>query len=387
MRLAIIPARGGSKRIERKNVKPFFGIPIIAYSIVAALRSGRFDTVMVSTDDPEIAKTARRFGAEVPFLRSPKTSDDFATTADVISEVIARYREQDTTFDTFACIYATAPFITAERLADAVDAIAAGNADAAFTCVEYSYPIQRSLKIDDAGKIAMRFPQYANARSQDLEKTYHDAGQFYISTVDAFERTGTLWGPNTLPIILPESEVQDLDTLQDWALAEMKYAMLTLPREIDIADYHLTAYPLINEEQSTAVLRERNHPDVRRNMVNTGEILPENHHNFVRSLITRRDKQYYAVYDKNGALIGSVNLEFTAPGVIERGIWMAECARGKKLAKDILSPLYEILLKRDDVEKIITKVRRENRPSLHLEEALGAKITGEDDEYIYFEIG
>lgn len=224
--LCIIPARGGSKRIPGKNIKDFLGRPVIAYSIEAALESGEFDEVMVSTDDPGIARVAVEYGAKVPFMRSEITANDFATTADVILEVLGEYRKSGKEFDTVTCLYATAPFVTAGRLSEALGKIGAGKGDSAFTCVEYSYPVQRSLRIDKDGRISMKWPEYRNSRSQDLEKTYHDAGQFYVSTVAAFMRNLSFWGDNTLPVVLSELEVQDLDTLSDWAIAEMKYKAL-----------------------------------------------------------------------------------------------------------------------------------------------------------------
>lgn len=225
--LCIIPARGGSKRIPRKNIKPFMGKPIIAYSIEAALKSGIFDEVMVSTDDEEIAEVAKQYGAVVPFLRSPETSNDFATTADVIHEVLARYVEKGRKFDAVCCIYATAPFVTVRRLREAMDILDEGRFDSAFTCVAFSYPVQRGLAIDGKGRIAMKWPQYKTSRSQDLEKIYHDAGQFYFAKTDAYRSSRSFWGDNTAPIVLSELEVQDLDTATDWALAEMKYRLLT----------------------------------------------------------------------------------------------------------------------------------------------------------------
>ncbi len=225
-RIAIIPARGGSKRIPRKNVKDFLGMPIIAYSIKAALESGVFDEVMVSTDDEEIAAVAREYGASVPFFRSAKTSDDYATTADVIDEVLDRYMENGKKFDVVACIYATAPFVTPQRLMEASSLLDKGIFDSAFTCVAYSYPVQRGLGIDKDGRISMKWPEYRSSRSQDLETVYHDAGQFYIAKVDAYRKARSFWGDNTAPIILSELEVQDLDTFTDWKLAEMKYSIL-----------------------------------------------------------------------------------------------------------------------------------------------------------------
>ena len=222
--LCVIPARGGSKRIPRKNIKDFLGKPIIAYSIEAALKSGLFDEVMVSTDEEEIAVIARQYGASVPFMRSAATANDFATTADVLMEVLDQYRAIGQEFDALCCLYATAPFVTVERLQEAIQLIH-GTIDSAFTVVEYSYPIQRSL-VCDGGRISMEHPEYKNSRSQDLQKHYHDAGQFYFSTVSNIVTNRNLWGENTAPLILSELEVQDLDTPTDWKLAEMKYRLL-----------------------------------------------------------------------------------------------------------------------------------------------------------------
>lgn len=225
--ICIIPARGGSKRIPRKNIKSFLGKPVIAYSIDAALRSGIFEEVMVSTDDEEIAEIARQYGASVPFMRSSETANDYAGTEDVISEVIERYRALEQEFETICCIYATAPFVKSERLYKAYGKLNE-NTDAAFSVVSYSYPIQRSLRINKNGYVEMKFPQYLDARTQDLEETYHDAGQFYFVKTDSFFKEKTLWCRRTAPIILSELEVQDLDTETDWQLAELKYQHLMM---------------------------------------------------------------------------------------------------------------------------------------------------------------
>lgn len=224
--IAIIPARGGSKRIPKKNIKDFLGKPIIAYSIDAAQKSGVFDEIMVSTDDEEIADIARKSGASVPFLRSAQTANDYATTADVINEVLDTYAKMGREFDTIACIYATAPFVTKERFQEAMELLRSGSFDSAFSCVEFSYPVLRSLTINGDGRISMKWPEYKNSRSQDLEKFYHDAGQFYFTTTEAFHKSNGFWGDNTAPIVLSELEVQDIDTETDWSLAEMKYSIL-----------------------------------------------------------------------------------------------------------------------------------------------------------------
>lgn len=222
--ICIIPARGGSKRIPHKNIRPFMGKPIIAYSIEAALKSNLFDEVMVSTDNKYFAEIAKKYGANVPFLRSEKTAGDYAGTEDVIFEVIDRYKNMGKEFDNFCCIYSTAPFVTVENLKKCYELIS-DTIDSSFSVVEYSYPIQRSLLIEKE-RIKMAFPEYFDARSQDLEKRYHDAGQFYFSKVDSFYKYKTLWGPNTAPLVLSELEVQDLDTETDWKLAEIKYKLL-----------------------------------------------------------------------------------------------------------------------------------------------------------------
>ena len=221
-KLCIIPARGGSKRIPRKNIKLFMGKPIMAYSIEAALKSGLFDEVMVSTDDEEFAEVARSCGASVPFLRSEKTSNDFAGTEDVILEVIDEYQKLGREFDNICCLYSTAPFVTSDRLKEAY-ALLSDTVDASFTVVPYSYPVQRSLKKNGSGYVEMNFPQYYEARTQDLETIYHDAGQFYFVKTRSFRDEFTLWCKRTAPLILSELEVQDLDTLTDWQLAEMKF--------------------------------------------------------------------------------------------------------------------------------------------------------------------
>ena len=225
--LAIITARGGSKRIPRKNIKEFCGKPIIAYSIEAALRAGCFDTVMCSTDDAEIADVAKQYGAEVPFFRSPETSNDFATTADVLREVIGEYEKRGQIFDYFCCLYPTAPFVSAEKIRSGFELMRKTDASGAIPVVPFSYPIQRALKITD-DKISMVQPEYLLARSQDLMKTYHDAGQYYWYKTSAFHKNPNIMMLNPVAIVTPEEEVQDIDTPEDWKLAEMKWKLSRL---------------------------------------------------------------------------------------------------------------------------------------------------------------
>ena len=221
--IAIITARGGSKRIPKKNIKEFCGKPIIAYSIEAALSSGVFDEVMVSTDSEEIKGIAEQYGASVPFLRSEKTSNDYATTADVLEEVINGYRKNGKFFDSFACIYPTAPFVTGKKLAEAMTLL--NDADAVLSVVKFSFPPQRAFVVRE-NNVVFQYPQYERARSQDLESIYHDCGQFYLCKTEPFLLHHSLILPVTKPYILPEEEVQDIDTMSDWEIAEAKYKVL-----------------------------------------------------------------------------------------------------------------------------------------------------------------
>jgi N-acylneuraminate cytidylyltransferase len=223
--LAVIPARGGSKRIPRKNIKPFLGVPIIKFSIDAAIGSGAFDEVMVSTDDQEIVRLSMSFGAKVPFLRSAKTSDDHATTVDVLEEVIARYRESGQNFEYLCCIYPTAPFVTPEKLKRAMALLEERGADSVVPVVRFSYPIQRALKID-GGRAVMFWPEHYFSRSQDLTPAYHDCGQFYCVKIDSMLRQKRLFAEYTVPLEVPELEVQDIDNEEDWKMAELKVQTL-----------------------------------------------------------------------------------------------------------------------------------------------------------------
>ena len=223
--LAVITARGGSKRIPRKNIKDFCGKPIMAYSIEAALKSEVFDTVMVSTDDREIAEIAEKHGATVPFFRSEKTSNDFAVTSQVLAEVLEEYESRGQCFDRVCCIYPTAPFITAERLRTAMELLEEKQADSVLPVVRFSFPPQRGVVLED-GFLKFKWPEHRNTRSQDLEPFYHDVGQFYCVNVESFREQQVLVMEKTVPLILSEMEIQDIDTEEDWKLAELKYQML-----------------------------------------------------------------------------------------------------------------------------------------------------------------
>ena len=220
--IAIITARGGSKRIPRKNIKEFCGKPIISYSIEAAIESGVFDEVMVSTDDEEIAEIAKKYGAKIPFIRSEATSNDFATTADVIKEVVECYEDLNYDFKYICCIYPTAPFVTAEKLKKAIELLEESEVESVMPVTTFSFPPMRGMYIDD-GNLNYVYPEYSKMRSQDIKPMYHDCGQFYCINKEAFMESGKLVMNNTKPIIVDEMEVQDIDTESDWKLAEIKY--------------------------------------------------------------------------------------------------------------------------------------------------------------------
>ncbi len=221
--IAIITARGGSKRIPKKNIKNFLGKPILQYSIEAALESGLFDEVMVSTDSEEIAEVAKAAGAKVPFYRSPETSNDFATTKDVLTEVIGKYHEMGQDFDAMCCIYPTAPFVTGEKLQNAYRTLMESDADSVIPVVQYSFPPQRAFVLKD-GLLHWQYPEHQTTRSQDLEPIYHDCGQFYFYKIT----NGTEFNSTTYaPLVVPETEVQDIDNESDWEIAELKYRLLS----------------------------------------------------------------------------------------------------------------------------------------------------------------
>lgn len=229
--IAIITARGGSKRIPKKNIKEFCDKPIIAYSIEAALNSGIFDEVMVSTDSEEIAEIAEKYGAKVPFLRSSENAGDFASTADVIAEVLECYAREGKTFDYTCCIYPTAPFVTATKLQDALQKMIDEDADSLMPVVSFSFPPQRGMVIRE-GKLSYMFPENAMKRSQDLETMYHDCGQFYFLKTDEFLKEKKLVLNKATAMEMSELEVQDIDNESDWNLAELKYRLSVLKEKI-----------------------------------------------------------------------------------------------------------------------------------------------------------
>lgn len=227
MKIAVIPARGGSKRIPRKNIRMFCGKPIIAYSIEAALQTGLFDQVVVSTDDEEIASVAREFGAATPFVRPKEIADDFTGTNAVVKHAVAWFNAQSTDVTHACCVYATAPLVQSRFITEGHEALLREDAAFAFSVTSYAFPIQRAVRVTPEGRVDAIYPEHRMTRSQDLEHAYHDAGQFYWGTARAFLDDMPLFAPHSIGVILPRHLVQDIDTLEDWTQAELMYAAIS----------------------------------------------------------------------------------------------------------------------------------------------------------------
>ena len=223
MKIAVIPARSGSKRIPGKNIRDFCGKPIIAYSIEQAINSGLFDRVIVSTDDEEIAIVARNYGADTPFIRPPDISDDFTGTNAVVKHAIEWFQQQGQVIEFACCIYATAPFVQARYLQEGYEKLVKSNCSFAFSVTSYAFPIQRAIRINTQGEVDAIWPENINTRSQDLEDTFHDAGQFYWGTSAAFLQDQVIFSTDSIPVIVPRFLVQDIDTEEDWFRAELMF--------------------------------------------------------------------------------------------------------------------------------------------------------------------
>lgn len=220
MKIAVIPARGGSKRIPRKNIKPFCGKPMIAWSIEAALQSACFDKVIVSTDDVEIAEVARQYGAAVPFIRPTELSDDHTGTIPVIRHAIEWLKARSQIVEHVCCVYATAPFVGPHDLRRGLEILLGSDCDYAFSVTSYAFPIQRAVRITAGSRIEMFCPENFNIRSQDLEEAFHDAGQFYWGHAEAWLQQQAIFGLRSMPVLMPRHRVQDIDTPEDWVRAE-----------------------------------------------------------------------------------------------------------------------------------------------------------------------
>lgn len=226
MNIAIIPARGGSKRIPRKNVKLFHGKPMIAWSILAAKQAGCFQRIIVSTDDVEIAAVAQEYGAEVPFIRPDDIANDYATTGEVISHAITWLKHQGQTPERVCCLYATAPFVGPDDLRQGLALLTANSeCQFVFSATRFGFPIQRAIKLDDSGRVSMFSPEYLLTRSQDLEEAYHDAGQFYWGRSSAWLDKAPIFAAQSRVVLLPSYRVQDIDTADDWLRAERLFAL------------------------------------------------------------------------------------------------------------------------------------------------------------------
>ena len=226
MNVCVIPARGGSKRIPRKNIKEFNGKPIIAYSIEAALKSNCFSQVIVSTDDDEISKVAKKYGAQVPFVRSNELSNDYVGTIPVIKHTIEWMEDNNNYIENVCCLYATAPFIQSKIISKAYKQLKDSSADYCFSVTKFTFPIQRAIKIIQGDKVDMFYPEHFNTRSQDLEEACHDAGQFYWGKAQAFKDGLPLFSEVATPYVLPRYLVQDIDTMEDWIRAEAMHKVL-----------------------------------------------------------------------------------------------------------------------------------------------------------------
>ncbi|WP_165725370.1 pseudaminic acid cytidylyltransferase [Pseudoalteromonas sp. SA25] len=229
MNIAIIPARGGSKRIPRKNIKMFHGKPIIAYSIEVAKKSGLFEHIIVSTDDQEIAEIARSYGAEVPFMRPNNLADDYTGTLDVLNHSLTWLEENNFNVTYICCIYATSPFLTEHAIAKGREQIMSSNLNYTFSATEYNFPIQRAFYFNDLSTISMFQPEHLTSRSQDLIPAFHDAGQFYWCSPSAIKESKPFFSSNSAAIIIPRQLVHDIDTLDDWEQAELAFEILQKP--------------------------------------------------------------------------------------------------------------------------------------------------------------
>ncbi len=226
MKLAVIPARGGSKRIPRKNIREFCGKPIIAYSIEIARKSELFDHIVVSTDDEEVASIAREYGAETPFIRPEGISDDFTGTNAVVKHAIQWFQNQNQPVKLACCIYATAPFLQIRFLREGYDKLIRSEKLFAFSVTTFPFPIQRAVRINPQGEVAPFWPEYVNTRSQDLEEAYHDAAQFYWGKAEAYMEDAVTFSAASIPVVLPRYLVQDIDTEEDWINAEIMFKSL-----------------------------------------------------------------------------------------------------------------------------------------------------------------
>lgn len=364
--VAVITARGGSKRIPRKNIKEFCGKPIILYSIEAALKSGVFDEVMVSTDDKEIADIARCAGASVPFLRSAENAGDMAATHQVVLEVLKQYEALGVQFDVVCCIYPTAPFLTAEKLQKSMEKLEESNADGVVPIVAYSFPPQRCFIVED-GAVRYRWEENRLKRSQDLETLYHDCGQFYLLRVDAFRQEQSMVLRHTVPVIMDEMEVQDIDNQEDWELAEAKFLMKHAAKRGQPEEKDLMLR-VVQMEDCRFLYELRNEEEVRGNSFHTEWISYEQHEQWFLKKLKQENTQIHILM-KGAHAIGQVRTE-SVDGKAEISYALIKEERGQGYGGWMLARL-EKFAKENGLKELVADVKQQNTASRHIFQGLG----------------
>ncbi|MCR5425677.1 MAG: pseudaminic acid cytidylyltransferase [Lachnospiraceae bacterium] len=382
--IAIITARGGSKRIPRKNIKDFCGKPILAYSIDAALKSGVFDEVMVSTDDEEIAQIAKQYGAKVPFFRSAEMAGDFATTPEVCLEVLDEYEKRGQTFDIGCVLYPTAPFTTAQRLRDAVRNLEESDADSLIPVVQFSYPVQRSLILQE-GRLVFEQPEYLDSRSQDLVPHFHDAGSFIIFRTQSLRTNHRLMVGNILPMVLNDLEVQDIDNETDWKLAELKYRLLH-----DRLDVSLRR---IREDDLEQIMNWRMQPEITRYMNTDPKLTLEGQVRWLEEIRRNPDLRYWVIEVK-GQPAGVINLKGLSDPSGEIG-WAYYIGEKKlssmELAITLEISMYDYVFRGLGKKAVISDVFSLNRGVITLHKICGCEVVEEkknavEKEGVFFDV-
>lgn len=394
--IAIIPARGGSKRIPGKNKKDFCGRPILEYSVRAALDSGAFDEVMVSTDDDGIADMAREFGASVPFMRSGETAGDFATTTDVVLEVLREYEKAGRRFESFCCLYPTAPFATAEKLRDAMALLRESDIDSVIPVAAFPFPPMRGMYVR-GGRPEYCFPECELKRSQDLEPMYYDCGQFYCARTDGFVERGRFLSERTRAIIVPEGEVQDIDTPEDWKLAELKYGAIMERAAADSNKSAATPAPApragdagasagdraqrfrkVRESDLATILEWRTRPDITKFMLTDPKLTMEDQERWFKKISADEDS-FYWIYESGGAPQGLVSLVDwdRDAGVIHTGGYIAERpGRALQSIVDVNMNLYDFAFSELGVNRAALEVMSNNMSQVRWMERIGAAREG-----------
>ena len=381
--LAVITARGGSKRIPRKNVRPFLGRPIIAYSIEAALASGVFDEVMVSTDDDEIAEIAVKHGALVPFRRSAATSTDHTPTAPVVIEVLEEYRRRGCEFDRACCIYPTAPFVTAARLREARDLLDASGADAVVPVTPFTFPIWRSFKID-RDRLAFNWPEHALTRSQDLAPAYHDCGQFYFVRTSSFLAQGRLIMDNTRPIVVSPAEAQDIDTEDDWTIAELKYSLLRRSGERcgGRSGAALALRPATADDWAR-LLAWRNDPVTRAASKRTAPVARDAHIAWLTAALANPHIRLMIASDPGrDVVVGTCRLDLTGEREAEVSITIDPLQRGRGYATALLRTVIDLAT---DIDMFKAEIKAGNVASMRAFAAARFAPVSERDGLIFLE--